>query len=91
MENIGTKLLNECVLNDIKICAGVNLHLAIVAQPFYSYMLSGKKTIESRFSINKCSPYLKVKDKDIMFIKDRILHKIFKIVMYRCLTNLLLV
>ncbi len=70
MENIGTKLLNECVLNDIKICAGVNLHLAIVAQPFYSYMLSGKKTIESRFSINKCSPYLKVKDKDIMFIKD---------------------
>lgn len=70
MENIGTKLLNECVLNDIRINAGMSLHLAIVAQPFYSYMLSGEKIIESRFSINKCSPYKKVKDKDIIFIKD---------------------
>ena len=51
MENIGTKLLNECVLNDIKICSGVNLHLAIVAQPFYSYMLSGKKQLNLDFQL----------------------------------------
>lgn len=70
MENIGTKLLNECVLNNITINDGLSLHLAIVSQPFYSYMISGEKTIESRFSINKCSPYKKVKSKDIMFIKE---------------------
>lgn len=70
MNSIGTILLNECIINDIKIEIGNSLHLGIFNQPYYSFLMSGIKTIESRFSINKCSPYNKVKTNDIVFIKE---------------------
>lgn len=70
MDNIGTSLLNACFINNIKIKSGNSLHLGIFNQPYYSLIISGDKTIESRFSINKCSPYGKVKKNDVVFIKE---------------------
>ncbi|HNP22619.1 MAG: ASCH domain-containing protein [Chitinophagaceae bacterium] len=47
----------------------VGVHLAIFTEPFLSLLLSGKKTIESRFSLKKLPPFDKVKFGDIVFIK----------------------
>lgn len=44
-------------------------HLAIVRQPFYDLILSEEKTIESRWSLNKCAPYQKVGIGDIIYFK----------------------
>ena len=34
-----------------------NLHLGVFAEPWLSYMLDGRKTIESRFGKNRIAPY----------------------------------
>lgn len=44
-------------------------HLAVVRQPFYDLILSGEKTIESRWSLNRCAPYQKVEAGDMIFFK----------------------
>ncbi len=46
-----------------------NIHVAIMSEPFLTYVFSGKKTVESRFSLNKIAPYGKVKPGDIVFMK----------------------
>lgn len=39
--------------------SSVGIHLAIFAEPFLSMVLSGEKTVESRFSRNRCAPTAK--------------------------------
>lgn len=48
----------------------IGIHLAIFAEPFLSMVLSGEKTIESRFSRNRCAPYGKIDDGDILLLKE---------------------
>lgn len=48
----------------------IGVHLAIFAQPFLSLVFSGEKTIESRFSRNRCAPYGEIEDGDIILIKE---------------------
>ncbi len=53
-------------------------HIAIFRQPFYDFVLSGQKTIESRWSMRKIAPYNKIKVGDTILIKktgDKILAK----------------
>lgn len=45
-------------------------HIAILKQPFFSMLLNGTKTIESRFSFNRVVPYQKVKIGDEIFLKE---------------------
>ncbi len=45
------------------------IHLGIFSEPYLTYMLNGKKTIESRFSKNKIIPYNKISKDDIVVIK----------------------
>ncbi len=45
-------------------------HLAILKQPFYDMVLSGEKTIESRWSMHKVAPYNKVSKGDTIFLKE---------------------
>jgi hypothetical protein len=47
----------------------VGIHLAIFSEPFLSKVLSGEKTIESRFSRNRCAPYGEMDDGDIILVK----------------------
>jgi ASC-1-like (ASCH) protein len=44
--------------------------LAVFVEPFLQYVLEGKKTVESRFSINKCAPFASVKPGDLVLIKS---------------------
>ena len=48
----------------------IGIHVAIFSEPFLSFVLSGKKTIESRFSRNRCSPYGEIGDGDIILLKQ---------------------
>ncbi len=45
-------------------------HIAILRQPFYDMVLSGEKTIESRWSMHKVAPYNKVSKGDTILIKE---------------------
>lgn len=47
-----------------------NIHIAIMSEPFLSYVLEGKKTVESRFSLNRIAPYGKAHTDDIVFMKS---------------------
>ena len=45
------------------------IHLAIFVEPYLSYILQGKKTVESRFSLNRIAPYQKASKGDIIILK----------------------
>ncbi len=45
-------------------------HIAILRQPFFNMVLSGEKTIESRWSMHKVAPYGKVKVGDLILLKE---------------------
>lgn len=45
------------------------LHLAIFVEPYLQYILDGRKTVESRFSINKNIPYQSVEVGDVILLK----------------------
>ena len=47
----------------------VGVHLAVFNEPFLDLILSGEKKIESRFSINKIRPFMKVTKGDIIILK----------------------
>lgn len=47
----------------------VGVHLAVTPDPWFRWILDGSKTIESRFSSNRCAPYGKVRSGDIVFLK----------------------
>lgn len=57
------KQLPISVLNELKSKA---IHLGIFSEPYLSYMLDGKKTIESRFSKKKIMPYNRITKEDIV-------------------------
>ena len=46
-----------------------NIHLGVFSEPYLTKMLNGTKTIESRFSKNKISPYNKISKEDLVIIK----------------------
>ena len=48
---------------------GRSVHLAIFVEPFLSYVLDGKKTVESRFSAVRCAPYRRVSVGDVLVLK----------------------
>lgn len=45
-------------------------HIAILKQPFFDMVLSGEKTIESRWSMNKTAPYNKISVGDKIYFKQ---------------------
>lgn len=45
------------------------LHLAILTEPYYSWLLDGTKTIESRFSRIRCAPYETLAEGDVIAVK----------------------
>ncbi len=46
------------------------IHLAIFSQPYLDYIIEGQKTIESRFSRNRCAPFGEVLEGDIILLKE---------------------
>ncbi|MCI9434957.1 MAG: hypothetical protein HFI86_06785 [Bacilli bacterium] len=56
IKNLGQQLSKQ----DIDKIKNQKIHLGIFSEPYLTYMLEGKKTIESRFSKNKIVPYNKI-------------------------------
>ncbi len=46
------------------------IHLAVFNPPYLDYILEGKKTVESRFSVVRCAPYGRVEKGDILALKQ---------------------
>lgn len=46
-----------------------NFHLAVFVEPFLTYLLDGKKTIESRFTRNRVAPFGQVFSGDLLLLK----------------------
>src|SRR5260370_23796787 len=44
------------------------IHIAVMVEPFLSYILDGTKTIESRFSKNLIPPYRRITPGDLVFL-----------------------
>ena len=65
IENLEKQLSN----NDMNKIKNRKVHLGIFGEPYLTYMLEGKKTIESRFSKNKIAPYNQITNNDIILIK----------------------
>jgi len=45
------------------------IHLAVFVEPFLQFVLEGNKTVESRFSTNRCAPYQSVQAGDVLLLK----------------------
>lgn len=56
--------------NAVDPASPVGVHVAIFSEPFLSLVLSGRKTVESRFSRNRCAPYGEIGDGDVILIKE---------------------
>lgn len=46
------------------------VHLAVFIEPFLTYVLDGRKSIESRFSTRQCAPFRRVSVGDIILLKE---------------------
>ena len=46
-----------------------SIHLGVFVEPFLRYILDGKKTMETRFSIVRCAPYDRVESGDVVLLK----------------------
>ena len=52
-----------------EIASSFGIHLAIFNEPYLRYLLDGIKTVESRFSVNRCPPYKRVVSGDLLLLK----------------------
>jgi ASC-1-like (ASCH) protein len=50
-------------------CRPFSLHLAVLLEPYLDFILTGKKTVESRFSLKRCPPYRRVSPGDVLLLK----------------------
>lgn len=56
----------SCVNGRRRTCG---IHLAVLVEPYLSFILDGKKTIESRFSVNRYAPFEQVHRGDVVILK----------------------
>lgn len=68
-DEIINNLKKQLPISELNKLKGKNIHLGVFSYPYLTYMLEGKKTIESRFSKNKVAPYNQITDDDIVIIK----------------------
>jgi hypothetical protein len=59
----------DCLNGIFALESPAQLHLAIFVEPYLTFILEGKKTVESRFSSVRCAPYDKVKTGDVILLK----------------------
>jgi hypothetical protein len=46
-------------------------HLAVLNEPYLSYIMEGRKTIESRFSRHRVAPFEQVRHRDLLLLKSQ--------------------
>ncbi len=60
---------NDYWKDKIKAIENRKIHLAIMVEPYLTRILKGEKTIESRFSTNRITPFKKVYEGEIILLK----------------------
>jgi ASC-1-like (ASCH) protein len=50
-------------------CSPIGIHLAVFNEPYLTYILNGKKTVESRFALKKIAPFKQISSGDIILLK----------------------
>lgn len=65
LKNLEEQLINE----EIEMIKNKKIHLGIFSEPYLTYILEGKKKVESRFSKNKILPYNQISKDDIVIVK----------------------
>jgi hypothetical protein len=50
-------------------CSLCGIHLAVLVEPYLTLILEGKKTIESRFSVNRHAPFEQIQRGDVIILK----------------------
>lgn len=68
-EEIIKNLKEQLTYTELKKIKEHNLSLGIFSEQYLTYMLNGKKTIESRFSKNKILPQNQICKDDIVIVK----------------------
>lgn len=68
-DEIFNNLEKQLPISDLNELKSKTIHLGIFSEPYLTYMLDGKKTIESRFSKNKIIPYNQITKDDIVIVK----------------------
>ena len=48
---------------------GRGAHLGVFVEPYLRFVLDGSKTVESRFSVNRCPPWGRVERGDLLLLK----------------------
>lgn len=61
-----SQALRDFVLRD---ASTGGLHLAVFVEPYLSYVLEGKKTVESRFSTRRLPPFGQLQRGDVLLLK----------------------
>lgn len=46
-----------------------SIHLGVFIEPFLQYILDGRKTMETRFSVVRCAPFERVDEGDVVLLK----------------------
>jgi hypothetical protein len=59
----------EMYLHSLVISRAVRLHLAVLVEPYLTYILEGSKTVESRFAKTRGAPYNRVASGDVLLLK----------------------
>lgn len=59
-------------------------HIAVMREPFLTYILEGKKTVESRFSLHRIAPYQRVEIGDIVLLKAGMIVGHFTVAWVKC-------
>lgn len=58
------------LLSEINSNGGIGIHMAVFNEPFLSAIIEKRKTIESRFSINRISPFRRIYKGDLVILKQ---------------------
>jgi adenylate kinase family enzyme len=69
-DKISDKLWHDRLYRWIDDGKPFGIHVAIFSQPFLDYVLTGTKTVDSRFSKNRIAPYDHVASGDMILIKQ---------------------
>lgn len=54
----------------LKDIPSIGVHLAVFNEPYLALIYKGEKVVESRFSVNKVSPYNKIAKNDVVILKS---------------------
>lgn len=75
IEQLGDAVKNNSYWSDYlnplldKSAPKFSIHLAVFVEPFLQYILDGKKTMETRFSVVRCAPFERVMNGDVILLK----------------------